>query len=122
MTDPYPCYFCNHYPCTCESEAMTHPSKSKGNRFERELVNQARAAGLEAARAFASNGQSLGEAEAVDVVVNGMRIQAKRRKSLASYLQIPDDCDAVAFRQDRGPTLVLISYEAFLDKLGVVRK
>jgi Holliday junction resolvase len=39
---------------------MTHTSKRKGNAYERELVNQAIAAGLTSKRAYASNGLSLG--------------------------------------------------------------
>lgn len=94
---------------------LTHPSKVKGNVFERELVNQAKEFGLESERAYASNGKALGHSEEVDLVVDGVRVQAKRRKSLASYLQIPDGADVVAFRQDRGDTLVLMRYEYFLE-------
>ena len=39
---------------------IAHPSKRKANRHERELVKIAEAKGLEAERAYASNGQSLG--------------------------------------------------------------
>ena len=38
---------------------MSSPSKRKGNAFERELVNTAKDWGLEAQRAWGSNGQSL---------------------------------------------------------------
>jgi len=94
---------------------MTHPSKVKGNNFERELVNQAQDSGLVAERAYASNGRALGEAEAVDLVVGAKRVQAKRRKKIASFLEIPDGCDAVVFREDRGETKVLISWWEYLD-------
>ena len=57
--------------------------KRKGSNFERELVNEAKERGLNAERAYASNGRALGEAEEVDLMVNGCRIQAKRRKALA---------------------------------------
>jgi len=97
---------------------MTSPSKRKGNQFEREIVNVARARGLIAERAYASNGRALGESEAVDVVVNGLRIQAKRRAKLPQYLQIPDGADAVVVRQDRGDTLVLMRWDDVMDKLG----
>ena len=93
---------------------MSHPSKRKGSEFERELVNEAKSRGLEAERAYASNGKSLGCSEEVDLTVQGARIQAKRRAKLASYLRIPAEADAVAFRQDRGPTLVLIPWDTFL--------
>ncbi len=93
------------------------PSKNarRGSNFERELVNLARAAGLRSVRAYASDGRSLGEDTTVDLTIGKLRVQAKRRKKLASYLQIPAGADAVAFRQDRGPTLILLPYEALLD-------
>ena len=94
---------------------MTHPSKSKGNKFEREIVNLANTSGLQAKRAYASNGESLGFSAEVDLVVAGKKIQAKIRKTLPAYLQIPRDCDAVVFRQDRGETLVLIDFYDYLD-------
>ena len=92
--------------------------EGKIDRFERELVNEARAKGLCADRAYASDGRSLGESCEVDVLVQGMRLQAKRRKALPAYLQIPDGADAVVFRQDRGETMVLMRWEDVLDKLG----
>ena len=96
---------------------MTHPNKRKGNRFERELVHQAQERGLAAERAYASNGRSLGEAEGVDIVVNGMRLQAKRKKRLPAYLRLGEGIDGVVFREDRGATYVLIRWEDLLDKL-----
>ena len=97
---------------------MTSPSKRKGNQFEREIVADATARGLIAERAYASNGRALGESEAVDVVVNGLRIQAKRRAKLPQYLKIPDGADAVVVRQDRGETLILMRWDDVMDKLG----
>ena len=94
-------------------------SRRKGFNFERELVNEATKKGLIAERAYGSNGRALGEAEQVDIVVQGMRIQAKRRKSLAAYLKIPAGADAVVFREDRGDTFVLMRWEDLLDKLSV---
>jgi len=94
---------------------MAHPSKRKGNRYEREIVRQAEAAGLDARRAYASNGRSLGEAETVDVTVEGFRVQAKRRKKLAKYLTPPEGCDCVAVREARGESLVVLPYDRFLE-------
>ena len=96
---------------------MSHPSKVKGSNFERELVNEAKEYGLPAERAFASNGKALGETEGVDLRIAGIRFQAKRRKKLADFLQIPDGCDAVACRQDRGDTLVIMDWKKFLQLL-----
>ena len=96
---------------------MPSSSKTKGNNFERELVNKAKEKGLIAERAYASNGKALGEAETVDLTINGLRVQAKRRKKIADYLQLEPEFDAVIFRQDRGDTLVLLRYDDLLDKL-----
>lgn len=97
---------------------MPTPSKTKGNSYERELKNQAAARGLTAERAWGSNGRALGEVEGVDLTVAGCRVQAKRRKALAKYLEIPEGCDVTAIRQDRGETYVLMRWEDFLDKLA----
>jgi len=100
-----------------KGKEMPSKSKTKGNAFERELVNQARKAGLTAVRAWGSNGEALGESPEVDCKIDGMRIQAKRRKKLPAYLDINDGVDAVAFRRDRGETLVLIKYANLLEML-----
>jgi len=104
---------------------MAHSSKRKGNRFEREVVRTAEAKGLEAERAYASNGQSLGEVKACDVLIRGrdddvldaLRIQAKRRKSHAQYLHPPDGTDAVVLREDREDALAIVPLEILFDLL-----
>ena len=65
---------------------MSSPSKRKGNAFEREVVNQAKEFGLKSIRAYASNGMSLGEAEDVDVKIEALKGQCKRRKRIAQWL------------------------------------
>ena len=67
---------------------MSSPSKVKGNTFEREVVNQAKEFGLKSIRAYASNGMSLGEAEDVDVKIENLKGQCKRRKRIAQWLNI----------------------------------
>jgi len=96
---------------------MTHPSKRKGNAFERALVNAAKAVGLPAERAYASDGRSLGEGPEVDLIICGWRIQAKRRKKLPAYLTIPEGCEATAVQEDRGPKLVICYFDRFLELL-----
>lgn len=96
---------------------MSHPSKRKGNGFERELVDEAKAAGLEAKRAYASNGLALGEAETVDLLVQGCRVQAKRRRKIAADFKVPEGADVVVFREDRGETFVLLRWTKFLEKI-----
>jgi|APHM01.1.fsa_nt_gi hypothetical protein len=102
---------------------MTHPSKSKGNRYERELVEDAEAVGLEAERAYASDGRSLGEGKECDVLLRGrdemvldaLRIQAKRRSNIGSYLEVPDDADVTVVREDYGESLAVVPWDMFLD-------
>ena len=56
---------------------MPSPSKAKGNRFEREIVNKMTSLGIKAKRAWGSNGVSLGMHEEVDVLIgNDFKIQA----------------------------------------------
>ena len=94
---------------------MTHPSKVKGNTFERELVNMAKDSGIEARRAWASNGESLGLHAEVDCLVGGYKVQAKRRKGLAQDMIPSDEVDLVACRMDRGEALVVLRYSDWLD-------
>lgn len=97
---------------------MTNSSKIKGNNFERELVNKAKSLGIDAKRAYASDGRSLGTNKEVDVVIGGIKIQAKRRRKLASFLTIPDGVDAVVIREDRGETYALIRLEDLFKIFG----
>jgi hypothetical protein len=92
-------------------------NRRRGFGFEREIVNDARKRGMNAERAWGSNGKALGCAEEVDCLIEGCLIQAKRRRALPAYLQIPEGCDAVVFRQDRGETLALIPWETLLSVL-----
>ena len=48
---------------------MAHPSKVKGNKFERDVVNKAKEFGLDSKRAYASNGESLGMHAEVDLLI-----------------------------------------------------
>jgi len=93
---------------------MANRNKQRGNELERALVQEAKEAGLSAIRAWGSNGRALGEAETVDCIVDNVRIQAKRRKKLPEYLQVPEGADIVVFRQDRYEPLALIPYSEWL--------
>ena len=95
---------------------MTHPSKQKGNRFERLIVDKAQSYGVGAERAWGSNGRALGMHEEVDVLLEGdLRIQAKCRKKIAEWLKPSEVVDAVVVKEDRGETYIIIRYEEFLD-------
>ena len=91
-------------------------SKRKGNGYERELVKQAEASGLEAKRAWGSDGRSMGMHEEVDCLINGQKVQAKRRKAIAKFLTPTDHVDVVVFREDSGKSLVLIDWFDWLDQ------
>lgn len=97
---------------------MTSPSKQKGNNFEREIINKAKDLGIESVRAYSSDGRALGEVKEVDVVIGGVRIQAKRRKKLPEYLKIDDGVDLVVFREDRGNTYALVRFDKVLELIG----
>jgi len=101
---------------------MSSPSKRKGNTFEREVVSQAKSLNLKAIRAYASNGMSLGEAEDVDVKIEGIKGQCKRRKRIAKWLKPPESCDIALVREDRGETYVIIEYGDFLEIVSYVKE
>ena len=93
---------------------MAHPSKAKGNRFERLVVNLAKEAGFSAQRAYASDGRSLGLKEDVDCLVGGYKIQCKTRKRIAKWIKVPDSCDVTAVKEDRGEAYIVIRYNDWL--------
>ena len=96
---------------------MSHPSKVKGNKFERDVVNKAKEFGLDSKRAYASNGESLGMHAEVDLLIKDYKIQAKIRKSIASYLLPNENVHAQVIRQDRGEAYVVLRLEDWLKTL-----
>tara|TARA_X000001382_G_C3044344_1_gene138922 strand:- start:234 stop:551 length:318 start_codon:yes stop_codon:yes gene_type:complete len=96
---------------------MPSKNKARGNRLERLVVNQAKEMGIDAIRAYASNGLSLGEAEDVDVKIDGLNGQCKMRKKIASFMKPPESCDIALIKEDREDTLVVIRYPDFLEML-----
>ena len=56
--------------------------------------------------------------EEVDLVIGKnpeIKIQAKCRKKLASFLQPSEHVDAVVCKQDRGETLIILRFEDWLE-------
>src|SRR5258706_11797399 len=90
-------------------------NKRRGKRLEADVVELAKARGLNSRRAWGSDGRALGMAETVDLAIEGYRIQCKRKKSLPNYLQIDkENCDAVIVRQDNDVAKILIPFELFI--------
>ena len=96
---------------------LAHPSKVKGNKFERDVVNKAKEFGLDSKRAYASNGESLGMHAEVDLISKDYKIQAKIRKSIASYLLPNENVDAQVIRQDRGDAYIVLRLEDWLKQI-----
>ena len=96
---------------------MAHPSKVKGNTFERFVVNKAKEHGLKSKRAYASNGESLGMHAEVDLIIEDYKIQAKIRKKIASYLVPNENVDAQVIREDRGEAYIVLRLEDWLKTL-----
>ena len=102
---------------------MPSPSKAKGNRFEREIVNRLTNLGIKAKRAWGSNGASLGMHEEVDVLVgNNFKIQAKCRKKIASFLIPTEHVDAVICKEDRGEMLIIMRLDDVLSETLFMKK
>ncbi len=96
---------------------MGRASKDKGYRYENELRLDLVASGFEKARRVPLSGA--GE-ECDDVTFQTgwgdvERIEAKRRKALPSYLTtaLGNGATAVAFREDRGRSFVLITWDRY---------
>ena len=101
---------------------MASPSKAKGNRFERLVVNMASEAGLTSKRAYASNGMSLGLEEDVDCLVGGYKVQCKTRARIAKWIKVPDSCDVTAVKEDRGDTFIVMRYNDWLELINMMGK
>ena len=110
---------------------MTHPSKRKGNGFEREVVNAfIERPGWTAERAYASNGKALGKDETVDVLATffwddfllDLAIQCKRRKAVASWLECNQHQEAIVYRADGKPAYIAMPLSVFLDWVERVRQ
>lgn len=101
---------------------MSARNKQRGYELEREVVVAAEAAGLEAKRVFGSGQHKvqLGDDFAGDVVVEGLRIECKRRKSGFKLIYTAfdqDDADIVVVRADRSPRLWVLREAVVLELL-----
>ena len=101
---------------------MSARNKQRGYELEREVVVAAEAGGLEAKRVFGSGQHKvqLGDDFAGDVVVEGLRVECKRRKSGFKLIYDAfdqDDADIVVVRADRSPRLWVLREAVVLDLL-----
>jgi len=94
---------------------MPNKNKIKGNTFERKIVKDCEKNDIPAERAYASNGRYFGMAEEVDVLIDEkIRVQAKCRRKLPSYLLPSNEVDLQVVKQDRGETLVIMRFDDWL--------
>ena len=93
---------------------MTHPSKVKGNRYEREVVKLAQEVGLRAKRSWGSDGRSMGLHEEVDLIIEDWSVQSKIRKRIAKWLKPSDFVDAQVVRENNGDSYVVLRLEDWL--------
>ena len=104
---------------------MSHPSKIKGNRVEREVVDIFKQEDIKATRAWGSNGKSLGLHEEVDVYVNDLdlKIQVKARKQIAEYV-IPDTniVDMQVVKGNNKPHLAVLPLKVLIKYLKEIRE
>tara|TARA_R110000744_G_scaffold300959_1_gene410076 strand:- start:2733 stop:3107 length:375 start_codon:yes stop_codon:yes gene_type:complete len=97
-----------------EQQRSDMNSKAKGTAYENELVNKLNNAGFaKVKRAWGSDGRSMGEAPDVDILADGIKIQAKRRRSIPKWLSM-GNCDVVMYREDRGITFVTMTFDDWL--------
>jgi Holliday junction resolvase len=95
---------------------MASKSKSKGNRFERLVVNMTKDNGIPAKRAYASNGQSLGHHEEVDVLINNeIKVQCKCRAKIAEWMMPNENVDIQVIKEDRGIPYAVLPYDKYLE-------
>ena len=108
---------------------MSHPSKIKGNKFERDVVKKAELFEIDGKRAWASDGRSLGLDAEVDVVIGNkkyndeMHVQCKIRKRLPEYIFPKNDAiDSHVIRENRGEAYIVMRYEDYLAEMRRLRQ
>ena len=108
---------------------MSHPSKIKGNKFERDCCKKAELFEVPSKRAWGSDGRSLGLHPEVDIVLGDknyndeMHVQCKIRKRLPTYIFPKDDAiDSQLIREDRGEAYIVIRYEDYLAEMRRYRQ
>ena len=93
-------------------------NRDRGNRYERELVNEFKDAGVPAERTWGSDGRSRGLIAEVDLILEtkqGVKYgQAKRKKRIPAYLEPVDGIDIQVIRADRSESLVVMRISDYI--------
>ena len=107
---------------------MSHPSKRKGCKFERDCCNKAELFEIPSKRAWGSDGRSMGLHQEVDIVLGDkkhsdeMHVQCKIRKRLPSYIFPKENVvDSHLIREDRGETYIVLRYDDYLSEMRRLR-
>ena len=94
---------------------MSSKSKAKGNRFERLCVELAKSEGLDAQRAWGSDGRSMGEHSEVDIKIESYKAQCKTRKRIAKWLKPGKEVDVQLVKEDYGEVFEILTLEKWLE-------
>lgn len=98
---------------------MTHPSKRKGNGYEREVVSDLQDLGIAAVRvplSGAVKGDKFDHDICVPVRGKDKKMECKRRrKGFATLYKMLGLNDVVCVRDDNSPSLVVMRLETFAD-------
>jgi len=102
-------------------------NKRRGYELEAEVVEAAKAAGIEARRVFGSGQykRELGSDFAGDVHIGPYRLEAKRRKNGFGLLYdafAQDEADVVCVRADRGERLYVVREPMFMRLIANERR
>lgn len=92
-----------------------HPSKRKGDRVEREVVNALKAEGFEAQRTLLP--AQAGRQNPGDLVVEGMRAEVKARGNGCGFSTLRKwlgENDILFLKQDRASPFVAMTWDTFV--------
>ena len=108
---------------------MSHPSKIKGNKFERDCCKLAEVFEIPSKRAWGSDGRSLGLDPEVDIVIgesdnkDEMFCQCNIRKRLPEYIFPKNDAiDSHVIRENRGEAYIVLRYDDYLAEMRRYRQ
>jgi len=111
---------------------MPSKSKSKGNRFERLIVDMTKdffeeswnhkdffEEKIKVKRAWGSNGAAMGQHEEVDILIgDDFKIQAKCRKAIGQWMIPNENVNAQVVKGDREEPLIVMKYDDWLEMLS----